>query len=517
MTRCIGIDLGTTNSCVAVIERGKPTVIHNREGGRTTPSVVCFPKEGTPIVGQPAKRQALITPEETIYAVKRLIGRKHGSPEVKELARTLPYKILAAQNGDAWVGVREQTLSPQEISSMVLRSLKQSAEDYLSETVGEAIVAVPAYFNEAQRQATKDAAKIAGLEVKRLLNEPTAAALAYGLREQRAAKIAVFDLGGGTFDISILDVAGGVFEVLATHGDTFLGGEDIDRAFVEHLAADCKQQSGLELLENPVALQRLREAAEQAKRELSISMTTSINLPFIAVGADGPVHFQSDDTPRMLLEAIARPYLDRLEAPCVRALKDAGLAAKDIDHVVLVGGMTRMPAVQEVAARIFGRAPEKGVNPDEAVAIGAAMQAGVSAGEVEEQLLLDVTPHSLGIRVKSDRMSVVIKRNTRIPARETRIFQPAEENQDFVLLEVFEGEDDAAPRNRLLGKFVLEGLPAGPRSQVHVHVSFTIDVNGLLTVTAKEAKSGQATAVRIQPGGGLAAAEVDRLASLHAR
>ena len=517
MARSIGIDLGTTNSCVAVIEKGKPTVIHNREGGRTTPSVVYFPREGEPVVGLPARRQAVITPEETIYAVKRLMGRKLASPEVEALRRTLPYGVVGAPNGDAWVQVGARQLSPQEVSAYVLQALGRCAEDYLSVAVTEAVLAVPAYFTEAQRQATKDAARIAGLEVRRLVNEPTAAALAYGVRQEGTSRVAVFDLGGGTFDISILEVSDGVFEVLATHGDTFLGGEDTDRAFVEHMAAACKAQSGVDLLENAVSLQRLREAAEQAKRELSVSLTTSINLPFVAIGPAGPVHFQSEDTPRSLLEALARPYLDRLEEPCRRALADARLSAADIDQVLLVGGMTRMPAVQAMAERIFGRVASKGVNPDEAVALGAALQAGISSGEVEEQMLLDVTPHSLGVKVAGDRMSVVISRNTRLPARQTKVFQTHEDNQDFVMIEVFEGESDRSDQNRRLGKFVLEGLPRGPKGQVHVHVSFTVDADGLLTVTANEAKSGRATSVRIHPSGGLERVEVERLATAHAK
>jgi molecular chaperone DnaK len=515
MGHCIGIDLGTTNSCAAVIENGKPVVIHNREGSRTTPSVVSFARDGAPLVGLPAKRQALITPKETIYGTKRLIGRKLASPEVKELQRTLPYTLCAAPNGDAWVEIRDRTLSPQEISAHVLSSLRESAQDYLGEPVSEAIITVPAYFNEAQRQATKDAAKIAGLDVRRLLNEPTAAALAHGIRDDHPARIAVFDLGGGTFDISLLDVSDGVFEVLATHGDTFLGGEDIDRAFVERLAADFQAETGHDVLGEPVALQRVREAAEQAKRELSSALLTSINLSFLAIGPQGPAHLVKEDVPRLLLEQIAKPFLERLEAPCLRALKDAGLKASDIDHVVLVGGMTRMPAVQACAERIFGRPVSQGVHPDEAVALGAAIQAGISLGEIEEQLLLDVTPHSLGIRTKGDRMSVVIQRNTRVPGRETRVFSPVEDGQDFVVVEVFEGEAETIDRNRYLGKFVLSSLPRAPKDQVHVHVSFTVDVNGLLTVSAREAKSGQAATVTIHPSGGLKPAEVDRLAALH--
>jgi molecular chaperone DnaK len=510
--KVVGIDLGTTNSCVAVLEQGEPLVIHNQEGGRTTPSMVAWTEKGDTLVGAAAKRQAVTNPTQTVYGIKRLIGRRFRSPEVDQLRKTMPYGIIEVENGDAWVEVQGRRQSAQEISARILEKMKKIAEDYLGEEITEAVVTVPAYFDDVQRQATKDAGTIAGLTVRAILNEPTAAALAFGLQQQKDQKIAVFDLGGGTFDVSILRVQSGVFEVLSTNGDTFLGGDDFDRRMIEVIAAEFQSQHGVDLRTDPVALQRLKEAAERAKIELSSSLITDINLPFLAVGPAGPLHLQRE-IKRSEMESICRALLDRLEAPCNRALTDAGLSAKDIDQIVLVGGMTRMPVVQERVEQIFGKKPSKGVNPDEIVAIGAAAQSAIMGGELEEVILLDVTPHSMGIKTAGDKLSVLIPRNTTIPTRERKVFSTAEHNQDFVAIEVFQGEEANASRNRFLGRFVLGDLPRLPAGQVRVEVSFTMDADGILHVAAADLTSGKATSVTIQAHGGLTPEEVSRLAA----
>jgi molecular chaperone DnaK len=509
----IGIDLGTTNSCVAVLDATEPIVVHNQEGGRTTPSMVSFTAHGDVVVGAAARRQAVTNPRNTLFAIKRLIGRKVRSPEVETLQRSTPFDIVEAPNGDAWVRVKDRAYSPQEISALVLGKMKNIVEEFLGQTVTEAIVTVPAYFDDVQRQATKDAGTIAGLKVRAILNEPTAAALAFGVHQQRDQRLAVFDLGGGTFDISILAIENGVFEVLAVNGDTFLGGDDFDRRVVEMLAAELEERHGLSLAADPVALQRLNEAAERAKTELSSALVTDINLPFLAVGKDGPVHLERA-IKRLELTELCRELVDRLEKPCRDALRDARISPRDIDQVVLVGGMTRMPAVQEKVEEIFGKKPSKGVNPDEIVAVGAAVQSAIMGGELQEVVLLDVTPHSVGIKVAGDRMSVIIPRNTTVPTRERKIFSTTEDNQEFVAIEVFQGEDELAARNRLLGRFILGDLPHRGAGQVRVEVSFTIDADGILHVAATELVTGKATSITIHASSGLAAGEVDRLRDL---
>jgi molecular chaperone DnaK len=510
MGRVIGIDLGTTNSCVAVLEGGEPTVIHNQEGGRTTPSMVSWNADGDVVVGAASKRQMVTNPQRTVFGVKRLIGRKAFDREVQALSTRLPYTIVPAKNGDAWVDVAGTHRSPQEISAHILAKMKRVAEDYLGEQVREAVVTVPAYFDDVQRQATKDAGLIAGLTVRAILNEPTAAALAYGVQHQHNQRLAVFDLGGGTFDISILAIESGVFEVLATHGDTSLGGDDFDRVIIDLLADEFARAHGVDLRKDSVALQRLKEAAERAKIELSSAMTTDVNLPFIAAGPAGPLHLIRE-LDRGLLERSYRHLLDRLEAPCHMALAAAHCTPADIDQVLLVGGMTRMPAVQERAVRIFGRPPSKGVNPDEIVAMGAAVHSGIMGGELQEVVLLDVTPHDMGVKVAGDRMSVVVTANTSIPTRAKKVFATTEDNQTFVAIEIYQGGHELASRNRRLGRFVLGDLRAAPRGSTKVEVSFTMDADGMLEITASEIGTGRAASVTIEASSGLTAEEIARL------
>jgi molecular chaperone DnaK len=513
MGRVIGIDLGTTNSCVAVLEGGEPTVIHNQEGGRTTPSMVSWNADGDVVVGAASKRQMVTNPERTVFGAKRLIGRKSNDRDVVSLASRLPYRIVSAKNGDAWVEVAGTPRSPQEISAHVLAKMKRVAEDYLGETITEAVVTVPAYFDDVQRQATKDAGAIAGLTVRAILNEPTAAALAYGIHHEHNQRLAVFDLGGGTFDISILAIENGVFEVLATHGDTSLGGDDFDRILIDLLADEFKAEHGLDLRADSVALQRLKEAAERAKIELSSAMTTDVNLPFIAAGKSGPLHLIRE-LDRGQLERSCKPLLDRLDAPCLKALAEAHCAPTDIDQVLLVGGMTRMPAVQERAVKIFGKPASKNVNPDEIVAMGAAVHSGIMGGELQEVVLLDVTPHDMGVKVAGDRMSVVIQANTSIPTRAKKVFATTEDNQNFVAIEIHQGANELASKNRRLGRFVLGDLRPAPRGHTKVEVSFTMDADGILEVTAAEVGTGRAASVTIEASSGLTA---DEIASLGAR
>ncbi|MBK9031786.1 MAG: molecular chaperone DnaK [Myxococcales bacterium] len=512
MARIIGIDLGTTNSCVAVLESGEPVVIHNQEGGRTTPSMVSWNADGDVVVGAASKRQMVTNPGRTVYGVKRLIGRKVSDPEIQRLARTLPYPLVPAKNGDAWVTIGDQPHSPQEISAHVVAKMRRVAEDYLGEAVVEAVITVPAYFDDVQRQATKDAGAIAGLQVRAILNEPTAAALAYGVQHQQDQRVAVFDLGGGTFDISVLTIENGVFEVLATSGDTTLGGDDFDRAIIELLADEFHVHSGVDLRDDTVALQRLKEAAEQAKIELSSTMATDINLPFIAVGPSGPIHL-TRALSRTELERACRELLTRLASPCADALELARCTAGDIDQVLLVGGMTRMPAVQDAVLAIFGKPAHKGVNPDESVAVGAAVHSAVIGGELQEVVLLDVTPHDLGVKVAGDKMSVIIPANTSIPTREKKVFATTEDNQSFVAVEVYQGPDAQASRNRRLGRFVLGDLRVAPRGATRVEVSFSMDADGILQVDAVEVATGKATTVMIEAASGLTTDEIKRLAA----
>ncbi|HEY5949940.1 MAG TPA: molecular chaperone DnaK [Kofleriaceae bacterium] len=516
MGRVIGIDLGTTNSCVAVLEAGEPVVIHNQEGGRTTPSMVSWNADGEVVVGAASKRQMVTNPQRTVYGVKRLIGRKATDQDVLALARRLPYKVVAARNGDAWIDIAGTPRSPQEISAHVLAKMKRVAEDYLGQQVSEAVVTVPAYFDDAQRQATKDAGKIAGLTVRQILNEPTAAALAYGLQHQSNQRLAVFDLGGGTFDISILAIENGVFEVLSTYGDTSLGGDDFDRVIIDLLADEFQGQYGIDLRSDSVALQRLKEAAERAKIELSSSMTTDVNLPFIAAGASGPLHLMRE-LERGQLERACRVLFERLEAPCKRALAEAHCTPADIDQVILVGGMTRMPEVQDRAERIFGKPGSKGVNPDEIVAMGAAVHSGIMGGELQEVVLLDVTPHNMGVKVAGDRMSVVIQANTSIPTRAKKVFATTEDNQDFVAIEIYQGEHELASKNRRLGRFVLSDLTRAVRGRTKVEVSFTLDADGILEVAAVEVGTGRASTVTIEASSGLTPDEIKQLATRQSR
>ena len=516
MGRVIGIDLGTTNSCVAVLEGGEPTVIHNQEGGRTTPSMVSWNADGDVVVGAASKRQMVTNPQRTVFGVKRLIGRKANDREVQALATRLPYTIVPAKNGDAWVDVAGTHRSPQEISAHILAKMKRVAEDYLGEQVREAVVTVPAYFDDVQRQATKDAGLIAGLTVRAILNEPTAAALAYGIQHQHNQRLAVFDLGGGTFDISILAIENGVFEVLATHGDTSLGGDDFDRIVIDLLADEFQREHGIDLRTEAVALQRLKEAAERSKIELSSAMTTDVNLPFIAAGAAGPLHLIRE-LERGQLERAYKHLLDRLEKPCMLALGAAHCTPADIDQVLLVGGMSRMPAVQERAVKIFDKPPSRGVNPDEIVAMGAAVHSGIMGGELQEVVLLDVTPHDMGVKVAGDRMSVVITANTSIPTRAKKVFATTEDNQTFVAIEIYQGEHELASRNRRLGRFVLGDLRAAPRGATKVEVSFTMDADGILEIAAAEIGTGRAASVTIEASSGLTAEEIARLGSRVAR
>lgn len=510
MAKTIGIDLGTTNSCVAVMEGGSPTVISNSEGVRTTPSVVAVNESGERLVGQVAKRQGVTNPTDTIFAVKRLIGRKFSDSRVGDAKKVLPYEITEASNGDAWVKLKGEAKSPQEVSAMILTKMKQTAEDYLGEEVTNAVITVPAYFNDAQRQATKDAGKIAGLVVERIINEPTAAALAYGLDKKGDKTIAVFDLGGGTFDISILELGDGVFEVKSTHGDTYLGGEDFDLKVVEFLAEEFKKDQGIDLRNDTLALQRLKEAAEKAKHELSSSKETDVNLPFITADASGPKHLNVKMT-RAKLESLVSDLLNRLVEPCKTALKDAGVSASEIEDVILVGGMSRMPAVQDKVKEVFGKEASKGVNPDEAVAIGAAIQAGVLQGDVKDVLLLDVTPLSLGIETYGGVFTKLIEKNTTIPTRKSQVFSTAADNQPAVSIHVLQGEREMVPDNKTLGRFELVGIPPAPRGVPQVEVTFDIDGNGIVHVSAKDLGTGKEQSIQITANSGLSDEEIEKM------
>ncbi len=518
MGKIIGIDLGTTNSCVAIMEGGEPKVIENSEGNRTTPSIVAFTDNGERLVGQVAKRQAVTNPARTLFAIKRLIGRKFTDQEVKKSAEISPFEIVEGPNGDAVVKVEGKTYTAAEISAMILGKMKQTAEEYLGETVTDAVVTVPAYFNDAQRQATKDAGKIAGLNVQRIINEPTAASLAYGLDKKGEEKIAVFDLGGGTFDISILEIGDGVFEVKSTNGDTFLGGEDFDMRIVNWLADEFKRDQGIDLRSDKMALQRLKEEAEKAKKELSTAKETDINLPFITADASGPKHLNLKLS-RAKLEALVEDLIDRCEGPCRTALKDAGLSASEIDEVILVGGMTRMPKVQEKVKAIFGKEPHRGVNPDEVVAMGAAIQGGVLKGDVKDVLLLDVTPLSLGIETLGGVMTKLIEKNTTVPTKKSQVFSTAADNQPAVSIHVLQGEREMAQYNKTIGRFELADIPPAPRGVPQIEVTFDLDANGILSVSAKDLGTGKEQSIRITASSGLSEAEIERMkkdAELHA-
>jgi len=510
MSKVIGIDLGTTNSCVAVMEGKTPKVIENAEGMRTTPSIVAFTDDGERLVGQPAKRQAVTNPEKTIFAVKRLVGRRYDDPIIEKDKKLVPYKIMKASNGDAWIEEDGNSYSPSQISAFILQKMKETAEAHLGHKVEQAVITVPAYFNDAQRQATKDAGKIAGLEVLRIINEPTAAALAYGLDKQKQGIIAVYDLGGGTFDISVLEIGDGVFEVKSTNGDTFLGGEDFDMRLVNYLADEFQKEQGIDLRKDKLALQRLKESAEKAKIELSSTTQTEVNLPFITADASGPKHLTMKLT-RAKFEALVDDLIQRTVEPCRKALKDAGLSAAEINEVVLVGGMTRMPKVQEVVKQFFGKEPHKGVNPDEVVAIGAAIQAGVLQGDVKDVLLLDVTPLSLGIETLGGVFTRIIDRNTTIPTKKSQVFSTAEDNQNAVTIRVFQGEREMAADNKILGQFDLVGIPPAPRGIPQVEVTFDIDANGIVNVSAKDKATAKEQQIRIQASGGLSEADIEKM------
>ncbi|WP_407157368.1 molecular chaperone DnaK [Bradyrhizobium sp. STM 3557] len=510
MGKVIGIDLGTTNSCVAVMDGKTSKVIENAEGMRTTPSIVAFSDDGERLVGQPAKRQAVTNPERTFFAVKRLIGRRYDDPMVEKDKKLVPYKIVKAGNGDAWVEADGKTYSPSQVSAFILQKMKETAEAHLGQKVDQAVITVPAYFNDAQRQATKDAGKIAGLEVLRIINEPTAAALAYGLDKSKSGTIAVYDLGGGTFDVSILEIGDGVFEVKSTNGDTFLGGEDFDMRLVNYLADEFQKEQGINLRNDKLALQRLKEAAEKAKIELSSTTQTEINLPFITADQSGPKHLTMKLT-RAKFEALVADLVEKTIEPCRKALKDAGLTAGEVGEVVLVGGMTRMPKIQEVVKQFFGKEPHKGVNPDEVVAIGAAIQAGVLQGDVKDVLLLDVTPLSLGIETLGGVFTRIIDRNTTIPTKKSQVFSTAEDNQNAVTIRVFQGEREMAADNKMLGQFDLMGIPPAPRGMPQIEVTFDIDANGIVNVSAKDKATGKEQQIRIQASGGLSEADIEKM------